>query len=104
MADLEFNRGRSFDALPPGERAINSAASIRRRSTQLQTGKPPYAPRSERKGLGKTVRCNPGEITTVIIRFDLPSLLTEDMRKDVSPRTGGKEYVWHCQILEHEGH
>ena len=33
--------------------------------------------------------------------FNLP---TDKMRDAVSPRTGGKEYVWHCHILEHEEH
>jgi spore coat protein A len=44
---------------------------------------------------------NPGECTTVIMKFDLApapfSLAT-------SPRTGGHEDVWHCHILEHEEH
>jgi len=55
-------------------------------------------------GWKETVRMNPGEITTVIMKFDLPNLPTAAMRNAVSPRTGGKEYVWHCHILEHEEH
>jgi spore coat protein A len=47
---------------------------------------------------------NPGEVTTVIMQFNLPQVPTDAMRKAVSPRTGGHEYVWHCHILEHEEH
>lgn len=55
-------------------------------------------------GWKETVRMNPGEVSTVIMKFDLPNLPTAAMRNAVSPRTGGKEYVWHCHILEHEEH
>jgi spore coat protein A, manganese oxidase len=65
---------------------------------------PPIAPDANELGWKDTVRMNPGEITTVIMKFDLPSLPTAAMRNAVSPRTGGKEYVWHCHILEHEEH
>ena len=46
---------------------------------------------------------NPGEVTTVIMQFDLPKL-PRVMGDPLSPRTGGHEYVWHCHILEHEEH
>ena len=65
---------------------------------------PPMPPDPNEVGWKDTVRMNPGEITTVIMRFDLPALPTSAMRNAVSPRTGGKEYVWHCHILEHEEH
>jgi spore coat protein A len=52
-------------------------------------------------GWKETVRMNPGEVTQVIMRFDLPST---PVPVPVSPRTGGHEYVWHCHILEHEEH
>ncbi|HST10177.1 MAG TPA: multicopper oxidase domain-containing protein [Terriglobales bacterium] len=55
-------------------------------------------------GWKETVRMNPGGVTTVIMQFNLPNLPTAAMRNAVSPRTGGKEYVWHCHILEHEEH
>jgi spore coat protein A, manganese oxidase len=61
-------------------------------------------PDANEMGWKDTVRMNPGEITTVIMKFDLPNLPTAAMRNAVSPRTGGKEYVWHCHILEHEEH
>jgi spore coat protein A len=55
-------------------------------------------------GWKETVRMNPGEVTRVIMKFDLPNLPTKAMRNAVSPRTGGHEYVHHCHILEHEEH
>jgi spore coat protein A len=64
----------------------------------------PMPPDANELGWKETVRMNPGEITTVAIKFDLPKLPTAAMRNAVSPRTGGKEYVWHCHILEHEEH
>jgi len=45
---------------------------------------------------------NPGEGTTVIVQFNLPTGLPFTVPP--SPRTGGNEYVWHCHILEHEEH
>ena len=54
---------------------------------------------------------NPGEVTRVVMKFDLPpdpvvNVLGRNRRIQVpkSPRTGGYEYVWHCHILEHEEH
>jgi spore coat protein A len=65
---------------------------------------PPMPPDPNEIGWKETVRVNPGEIATVIMKFDLPHLPTSAMRDAVSPRTGGREYVWHCHILEHEEH
>jgi len=65
---------------------------------------PPMPPEPNEIGWKDTVRVNPGEIATVIMQFNLPNLPTAAMRNAVSPRTGGKEYVWHCHILEHEEH
>ena len=57
------------------------------------------------RGWKETVRMNPGEVTRVMMRFDLPSV---GFTVPPSPRqglpTGGHEYVWHCHILEHEEH
>jgi spore coat protein A len=61
------------------------------------------APTQNETGWKETVRCNPGEITTVIMQFTLPTLPAV-MGDPLSPRTGGHEYVWHCHILEHEEH
>ena len=64
----------------------------------------PIPPDPNESGWKETVRCNPGEVTTVAMKFDLPKLPTPEMRRARSPRTGGHEYVWHCHILEHEEH
>jgi spore coat protein A, manganese oxidase len=61
----------------------------------------PLPPAVEERGWKETVRMNPGEVTTVIMKFDLPSV---PFTVPSSPRTGGNEYVWHCHILEHEEH
>ena len=53
----------------------------------------------------ETVRMNPGEVTRVAMKFELPAGTPPP-----SPRllnTYGikaSEYVWHCHILEHEEH
>jgi len=64
---------------------------------------PPTPPDADEIGWKETVRMNPGEVTTVIMQFNLPKL-PASMGDPKSPRTGGHEYVWHCHILEHEEH
>ena len=63
----------------------------------------PVAPPAFERGWKETVRMNPGEITTVMMQFRLP---TVPFAVPPSPRPGiaGNEYVWHCHILEHEEH
>ena len=61
----------------------------------------PVPPLPSERGWKETVRMNPGEVTTVIMQFKLPSV---PFTVPGSPRTGGNEYVWHCHILEHEEH
>jgi spore coat protein A len=74
-------------------------------------------PAPNEMGWKETVVMFPGECTTVVMRFDLPADptiavtnpatgTTTNVTADpgVSPRTGGREYVWHCHILEHEEH
>ena len=62
---------------------------------------PAFAPDDNELGFKETVRMNAGEVTRVLMRFDLPAA---PFTVPNSPRTGGKEYVWHCHILEHEEH
>jgi spore coat protein A len=62
---------------------------------------PPRPPDENELGWKETVRMNPGECTTVIMKFDVPGA---PFTVPASPRTGGHEYVWHCHILEHEEH
>jgi spore coat protein A len=68
-------------------------------------------PDDNERGFKETVRMNPGEVTRVIMKFDLPPAPVVNVRGTnrtiavpTSPRTGGHEYVWHCHILEHEEH
>jgi spore coat protein A len=64
----------------------------------------PIAPDLNELGYKETVRMNPGEVITVIMKFDLPDPATLPFTTPPSPRTGGHEYVYHCHILEHEEH
>ena len=68
--------------------------------TPIYTG-PARNPDPTELGWKETVKMHPGEVTTVVMRFDLPST---PFLVPSSPRTGGAEYVWHCHILEHEEH
>jgi spore coat protein A, manganese oxidase len=63
---------------------------------------PARGPEPNELGWKETVRMNPGECTSVIMKFDLPTGVPFPV--PMSPRTGGHEYVWHCHILEHEEH
>jgi spore coat protein A len=62
---------------------------------------PARNPDPTERGWKETVKMHPGEVATVIMRFDLP---TVPFTVPSSPNTGGHEYVWHCHILEHEEH
>ena len=79
----------------------------------------PVPPPPEERGWKETVRTNPGEVTTVIMKFEMGRAAIRDTAGNLvdlqasggglgspppSPRTGGNEYVWHCHILEHEEH
>jgi spore coat protein A, manganese oxidase len=58
-------------------------------------------PEPNELGWKETVQMHPGEVTSVIMKFDLPAT---PFPIPPSTRTGGHEYVWHCHILEHEEH
>lgn len=68
--------------------------------TPSYTG-PARGPARTERGWKETIRMHPGEVTSVIMRFDLPKV---PFVVPSSPRTGGHEYVWHCHILDHEEH
>ncbi len=88
---------------------------------------PAVPPTPQENGWKETVRMNPGEVTRVIMKFDVPRITGPDGvtnitttanaatgqlaitngKPPLSSRTGlttGYEYVWHCHILEHEEH
>jgi spore coat protein A, manganese oxidase len=72
-------------------------------STGIMLVGDPFPPDPNEIGWKETVRMNPGEVITVMMKFILPKL-PASMGDPLSPRTGGHEYVWHCHILEHEEH
>lgn len=74
-----------------------------RRGSLLFTGQF-YAPPAHEAGWKETVKMNPGEVTWIIMQFNLPKDVPGISPTPPSPRTGGHEYVWHCHILEHEEH
>jgi spore coat protein A, manganese oxidase len=74
-------------------------------------------PEPNEVGWKETVQMHPGEVTTVIMKFDLPTVpfaIPSSQRMDtiamslspgnLSPAKKHHEYVWHCHILEHEEH
>ena len=66
----------------------------------------PVGPDANELGWKETVRMNPGEVTSVLMKFDMPAV---PFTVPPSPRLldygiTGAEYVWHCHILEHEEH
>jgi spore coat protein A len=72
---------------------------------------PNIAPDANELGWKETVRMNPGQVTRVYMKFDLPKDLPFTV--PTSPRAAvmgldpskiNHEYVWHCHILEHEEH
>ena len=72
----------------------------------IPTGKV-IPPAPNEVGWKETVAMYPGTVTRVIMKFDVPQIVTASGKiipTPPSPRTGGSEYVWHCHILEHEEH
>lgn len=69
---------------------------------------PAVPPPPTELGWKETVKMYPGTVTTVIMRFDLPPNPPgiRSMPNSLNRNLGvsGKEYVWHCHILEHEEH
>jgi spore coat protein A len=69
---------------------------------------PPTGPDPTELGWKETVKMYPGTVTTIIMRFDLPANPPgiASIPNSLNPNLGvsGKEYVWHCHILEHEEH
>ena len=65
------------------------------------------APDDNELGWKETVRMNPGEVTRVLMKFDLPDTpfpVPPSPRLIAEYGISGAEYVWHCHILEHEEH
>jgi len=62
---------------------------------------PERGPDATELGWKDTVRMNPGEVTRIIMQFNMSPV---PFAVPKSPRIGGNEFVWHCHILEHEEH
>ena len=92
LANVQIVERRSID---PAAYAGSASSAYTGRTTK---------PDPNELGWKETVRMNPFEAITVLIRFDLPKLPAGAAATPMSPRTGGHEYVWHCHILEHEEH
>jgi spore coat protein A len=68
---------------------------------------PEIAPDRNELGWKETGRMNPGQVTRVFMRFDLPAVpftVPASPRLMRDYRISGAEYVWHCHILDHEEH
>ncbi|MBC8018423.1 MAG: multicopper oxidase domain-containing protein [Verrucomicrobia bacterium] len=71
----------------------------------------PRGPEANEMGWKETVRMNPGEVTSVIFKwdqsavpFDVP-FSDRPMGPALAPLIAqANEFVWHCHILEHEEH
>ncbi len=70
-------------------------------------GKPRPCDANE-NGWKETVRMNPSEVTSVVMRIKLPKVPFDVPNSPrlaaFTPPINGAEYVWHCHILEHEEH
>ncbi len=65
----------------------------------------PVAPDPNELGWKETIRMNPGEVTRVLFKFDMPVVpFTVPLSANPNLGVSGHEYVWHCHILEHEEH
>ena len=96
----------SADTHPIHFHLVNAQVVSRQPFSNYRNGTPnlagaPLPPPAFERGWKETVRMNPGEVTTVIMQFNLPAV---PFSVPLSPRTGGHEFVWHCHILEHEEH
>jgi spore coat protein A len=67
----------------------------------------PFEPEAYEKGWKETFRMNPGEVMTLVMKFDLPKvpfLVPFSPRMRARGIPNGNEFVHHCHILEHEEH
>lgn len=65
----------------------------------------PVGPPANEKGWKDTIRANPGEVTTIRVRFapqDAPIFTFPGLNLYPFNPSKGPGYVWHCHILEHE--
>ncbi len=68
---------------------------------------PAVAPDPNEMGWKETVRMNPGEVTRVFAKYDMPAMpftVPQSPRMAAAGIPNAAEYVYHCHILEHEEH
>jgi spore coat protein A len=58
---------------------------------------PPTPPAPNEQGWKDTIQMNPGEVTTIRVRF-----AQQDCSKYPFDATADPGYVWHCHIIDHE--
>lgn len=64
----------------------------------------PTLPNANEGGWKDTIRVNPGEVTRILVRWAPTDkcLGAEDLWYPFSPNRGGRGYMWHCHIIDHE--
>ncbi len=90
---LALNAAGSTNGMPPWD---NDYTPIPLDVTQYLKGKPAPAALNE-QGWKDTVQMNPGEVTTIRVRF-----MTQNGSPFPFDATDGPGYVWHCHIIDHE--
>jgi spore coat protein A len=80
-----------------GRRPFDVAAYDPTTQTITYTGPAVHAAPNE-NGRKDTVQANPGEVTRIRARFELP----DEGTIVLPPGLTNPQYVWHCHILEHE--
>ncbi|MBI5696332.1 MAG: multicopper oxidase domain-containing protein [Nitrospirae bacterium] len=64
----------------------------------------PTGPDANELGWKDTVRMMPGQVTRIVVRFAPTdkAVGAPDMYYPFNPAAGGRAYVWHCHIVDHE--
>ncbi|MCO1604677.1 multicopper oxidase family protein [Desulfosporosinus nitroreducens] len=86
-----------------GEPPLNHPTKILPVRPYLLNG--PVTPPPNESGWKDTVRANPGEVTTIRVRFapqNAPIITIPGINLYPFNPTQGPGYVWHCHILDHE--
>lgn len=74
---------------------------------RFKTGRPLDPPLPVEDGWKDTVRCPPGQITRILVRFPTAAELGFDPDRLFSADEQGwplQGYAWHCHIMDHEDH